>query len=143
MSSYVTLDPLRHVLTGAKGGVSIERQNARHWLWEAATSFETPEFETNDIGRLTRGDGILLSSELDTRRRRRAAGFANYALGVGTNTSGTTAATARRRSVDRGQRHLAELLGRGADTVYDFRRQDMRLTRGGPTMERPARWPTR
>ena len=52
-------------LSGAKGGISIERQNGRHWLWQAATSFETPGFETNDIGRLTTGDGVLVNAELE------------------------------------------------------------------------------
>ena len=71
------------VLSGAKGGLSIERQNARHWLWEAATSFKTPGFETNDIGRLTRADGVLLSSELEYQETTPGRWLRNYAVGVG------------------------------------------------------------
>ncbi|MEQ1730551.1 MAG: DUF5916 domain-containing protein [Vicinamibacterales bacterium] len=39
-ADYVRFDPLRTSMTGSKGGFSFERQNARHWLWETAASFE-------------------------------------------------------------------------------------------------------
>ncbi len=128
-------------LSGAKGGVSIERQNARHWLWEAATSFTTPEFETNDIGRLTRADGVLLSSELEYQETTPGRWLRNYAISVGHehewNFGGDLQTSAVRTEVSV---TLPNFWEAELSTVYQFRRQDMRLTRGGPSMQRPASW---
>ena len=139
--TYVQVDPTRRQLSGAKGGISIERQNARHWLYEAATSFTTPGFETNDIGRLTRADGVVVSSELEYQETTPGRWLRNYAISVGHehewNFGGDlqTSAVGTEVSVTLPNFWEAEL-----STVYQFRRQDMRLTRGGPSMQRPASW---
>ena len=139
--TYVQVDPTRRQLSGAKGGISIERQNARHWLYEAATSFTTPGFETNDIGRLTRADGVVVSSELEYQETTPGRWLRNYAISVGHehewNFGGDlqTSAVGTEVSVTLPNFWEAEL-----NTVYQFRRQDMRLTRGGPSMQRPASW---
>ena len=139
--TYVQVDPTRRQLSGAKGGISIERQNARHWLYEAATSFTTPGFETNDIGRLTRADGVVVSSELEYQETTPGRWLRNYAIAVGHehewNFGGDlqTSAVGTEVSVTLPNFWEAEL-----STVYQFRRQDMRLTRGGPSMQRPASW---
>ena len=141
--TYVQVDPTRRQLSGAKGGLSIERQNARHWLWEAATSFTTPGFETNDIGRLNRADAIVLSSELEYQETTPNRWLRNYAFSVGQehewNFGGDlqTSAIGAEISVTLPNFWEAEL-----SPVYQFRRQDMRLTRGGPSMQRPATWST-
>ena len=114
--SYVQVDPTRRQLSGAKGGISIERQNARHWLWEAATSFTTPEFETNDIGRLARADGVLVASELQYQQTTPGRWFRSYDISLGQNHEWNY----RRRHPGIGARigawlHAAELLGGGAD----------------------------
>jgi hypothetical protein len=141
--SYVQVDPTRRQLSGAKGGISIERQNARHWLWEAATSFTSPEFETNDIGRLARADGVLVASELQYQQTTPGRWFRSYDISLGQNHEWNYA----------GDIQASELRSELGFTLpnfweaeltasYEFRRQDMRLTRGGPSMQRPARWTT-
>ena len=138
---YVRFDPLRTSLSGAKGGLSIERQQARHWLWEASAIFETPEFESNDLGRLTSGDGIQVNAELEYQETQPARWYREYSFSF-------------EESVEwnYGRDLQASQVGANANvtwpnfweselrTSYDFRRQDMRLTRGGPSMERPAGW---
>jgi hypothetical protein len=141
--TYVQVDPTRRQLTGAKGGISIERQNARHWLWEAATSFTTPGFETNDIGRLNRADNVVLSSELEYQETTPGRWLRGYSFSVGQehewNFGGDlqTSAIGSEIGVT-----LPNFLEAELNTVYQFRRQDMRLTRGGPSMQRPATWST-
>ena len=58
---HVTYDPSRTSMTGVKGGVTAERRSGRHWLWQAATGFVSPEFEINDVGRLSTADEISAS----------------------------------------------------------------------------------
>ncbi|MQA30888.1 MAG: hypothetical protein GEU82_13820 [Luteitalea sp.] len=140
---YVRLDPLRRSMSGAKGGVEIERQNGRHWLWSAETSFETPGFETNDVGRLTTGDGRLYNTELEYRETVPGRWFREYSVALsqgqewnfGGDLQVSTASSEAEITWPNfwSTRWTNEL---------EFRRQDMRLTRGGPSMERPGLWRT-
>ena len=96
--TYVRLDPSRRQLSGAKGGISIERQNARHWLWEAATP------SRHQSSRLTTSAGWQgptawrCSASWSIRRRRRTL-VSEYSFASGRNTSGISAATCRCRPI--------------------------------------------
>ncbi len=142
-ADYLTFDPLRTSMSGAKGGVSFERQNARHWMFEVETAFESPEFETNDIGRLTAGDGITLSGELEYQETTPGPWYREYSFTLGQqqewNYGGDrqTSRVTTNASVTLPNFWQAEL-----GSTHDFRRQDMRLTRGGPSMERLPSWRT-
>ena len=131
----------RRQLAGAKGGVSIERQNGRHWLWEAATSFTTPEFETNDIGRLNAADGVRATGELEYQETSPGRWLRNYSISLGHthewNFAGDVQASRLESELNL---TLPNFWEAELNTNYDFRRQDMRLTRGGPSMQRPASW---
>ncbi|MEQ1757271.1 MAG: DUF5916 domain-containing protein [Vicinamibacterales bacterium] len=142
-ADYVRLDPQRTSMSGAKGGVSFERQNARHWTWEAASSFETPEFETNDLGRVTSSDGIQISGEVEYQNTQPKRLYREYSFTLGQTQEWNYG----------GDRQTSQVSGNVSITwpnfweseisaTYDFRRQDMRLTRGGPSMEAPAGWGT-
>jgi len=141
--SYVRLDPARRRLAGANGGVSIEKQNGRHWQWEAATSFTTPEFETNDIGRLAQADGVLVASELQYQQTTPGRWLRSWDIGVGQdhewNYAGDIQSSELRSEIGL---TLPNFWEAELTASYEFRRQDMRLTRGGPSMQRPARWTT-
>ena len=144
---YVRVDPLRTSLSGAKGGVSIERQNAPPLAVAGGDRHSRrPEFETNDIGRLDdRRRPCGSTRELEYRRRCPGAGVASTRSAVG----GTAQRVELRRrpadgraSVDaEASHHVAELLGdRAGRPSSTCGAQDMRLTRGGPSMERPQTW---
>ena len=138
---YVTFDPLRTSMSGAKGGVSIERQNSRHWGFESEVAFESPEFETNDIGRLTTGDGVQVSGEVEYQETTPGRWYREFALTL-----------AQQQEWNFGGDHQIARLEPGGTvtlpnfwevtfgTQFNFRRQDLRLTRGGPSMERPPSW---
>ena len=140
---YVRFDPLRTSMSGAKGGVAFERQNARHWTFETEAAFESPEFETNDIGRLTTGDGVLLNGEVEYQETTPGAWYREYSFTLGQeqewNFGGDHQTS---RIITNGSVTLRNFWQADLTTTYDFRRQDMRLTRGGPSMERPPSWGT-
>ncbi|MEQ1910481.1 MAG: DUF5916 domain-containing protein [Vicinamibacterales bacterium] len=140
---YVTFDPNRTSLTGSKGGFSVERQNARHWLWLVDAAYETPGFETNDIGRFTSGDGIRINGSTGYQQTTPGRRFREYSLNVGQEMEWTYGGD---RQVSRTFSNLSvtwpNFWEAEFETSYDFRRQDMRLTRGGPSMEAPSGWAT-
>ena len=140
---YVTFDPLRTSMSGAKGGVSFERQNSRHWAFEAEAAFESPEFETNDIGRLTTGDGIQLSGELEYQETTPGPWYREYAVTVGQQQEWNFGGDRQNSALETNATvTLPNFWQADLTHTYDFRRQDMRLTRGGPSMERPPSWET-
>jgi hypothetical protein len=47
-ADYVTYDPLRTSMSGGKFGATFRRRNARHWLWNVSTDWESPELEMSD-----------------------------------------------------------------------------------------------
>jgi hypothetical protein len=138
---YVSVDPLRTSMFGAKGGVSFQRRRARHWLWQVESSFETPGFETNDLGRLTSGDGRVVSAEVTYQETRPTAWYRQYAMTVGHNQEWNFGGDVQASQVST---ELAvtwlNFWKTELRTNRDFRRQDMRLTRGGPSMQTPAAW---
>jgi hypothetical protein len=141
--SYVRLDPARTGLSGANGGVSIEKQNGRHWTWEAATSFTTPEFETNDIGRLARADGVLVASEVQYQQTTPGRWLRSYDISFGQDHEWNYAGDIQSSELNtEASLTLPNFWEAELSASYEFRRQDMRLTRGGPSMQRPARWTT-
>ena len=141
MCTYVQLDPARRQLSGAKGGISIERAERAPLAVEAGTSFTTPEFETNDIGRLATADGPLLfggAGPVPAQTDRRDAGIAT----VRGSASGTQQAAATTAAIVQTgwpsdpsvNLTAAELLGEPTPnaTYSDPPRTTKRLTRGGP-----------
>jgi hypothetical protein len=138
---YVRVDANRRSLQGAKGGFTFERQNGRHWLWEVETSLTTPGFETNDIGQLATSDGTVVQADLEYRETVPGRWYREYSFVAGRDELWNFG----------GDRQTARMSAEASFTWPNFwesewsleyfpRGQDMRLTRGGPSMERPATW---
>src|SRR5688572_2493511 len=139
--TYVRFDPLRTSMGGVKGNVSLERRNGRHWLWEASTSFETPEFETNDLGRLTSADGITSSGEIEYRETVPGRWYRDYTFTVSPNAEWNTAGDRQSASIDADATFTwLNFWETDIGGTLNFRSQDMRLTRGGPSMQQPQGW---
>jgi hypothetical protein len=138
---HVTYDPSRTSMTGVKGGVTAERRSGRHWLWQAAMGFVSPEFEVNDVGRLSTADEILTSAELEYRETQPGRLFRSYSVSL---------------ENDRLWNYDRELQGNTleaeADVIWknfwstefgfevNLPAHDQRLTRGGPSMATPRGW---
>jgi hypothetical protein len=136
-------DPLRTSLAGAKWGATFRRRNARHWLWQVATETETPELEMNDVGRFGTGDGTVVNTRLEYRETVPARWFRAYSL----------VASGRHEWNFGGDMQVAQVTPGFEVTLPNFWEvqiggvfasavQDERLTRGGPSMEKPGRWLT-
>ena len=143
-ASYLApYDPLRTSLGGAKWGATFRRRNAQHWLWQVNTETESPELEMNDVGRFNTGDGIVGSGRLEYRETEPGRLFRFYSL----------VANARSEWNFGGDLQIVqvtpELTVRWPNFwetqiggVFNTATQNQNLTRGGPSMQRPAAWRT-
>ena len=140
-AGYLTYDRGRTSMSGGKSGASIERRRGRHWLWEAQTVWETPEFEPSDIGRLSAGDGIQAQGYLEYRETVPSRWWRAYSLRMNTgnewNFGGIRQSGSLSPQMNITWPNFWQTRTRG---TYNFRTQNARLTRGGPSMEQPARW---
>ena len=136
-------DPLRTSLSGGKWGSTFQRRNARHWLWEVAMETETPELEMNDVGRFGTGDGTRVSGNLQYRETVPGRWYRAYSFETSTghewNYGGDMQLAQVTPSFDVTLPNFWEVQ---IGTVFARVVQDERLTRGGPSMEKPGRWRT-
>ena len=140
-ADYVEYDPLRTTMSGSRANLSLERRNGRHWTWEASTGVMTPEFETNDIGRLSAGDAVELGAQLQYRETVPGRWWRRYSLSAGVDDERNFGGQLQRGSAS-GRWNVTfpnfwETSGRW---WVDRRALDMRLTRGGPLMQTPRGW---
>jgi hypothetical protein len=140
-ATHLSYDPTRTSLSGVKAGVEIERRTGRHWLWEASAVLESPEFETNDIGRLTSSDGRQLTGQIEYRDTEPGAWWRNYAATISQSNEWNFGGERQSGSVT-GQFEMTwpNFWETTAGATFNVRSQDSRLTRGGPSMERPSSW---
>ena len=110
-ADYVSYDPLRTSMTGAKLVASSNASNAAHWLWQVGTELATPEFETNDLGRLTVSDGVIGEAEIEYRETVPGRWWRQYSFSWPHATTGTMAGELQRSEFEPSVRHhVAELL---------------------------------
>jgi len=142
-ATHVRYDPARTSLTGAKGGVSAERTGGRHWLWQAAAEFTSPEFEINDAGQLSTADGISGSAEIEYRETQPGRLLRNYSIGVEHEREWNFAGELQAASVQaEAEVTWHNFWNTEFSVEFDLAAQDQRLTRGGPTMGTPRGWST-
>ncbi len=122
-------------------GASFERTGGSHWLWNYTTDFESPGFETNDIGRIRAADGIR--SDVTVRYRETQPGkvLRNYSVGLTQanewNFGGDRVGESLRANI------TAQLTNFWTATLalgQNFRTESQTLTRGGPLMQTPHGW---
>jgi hypothetical protein len=130
-------------LTGTKSGWVFMRRNARHWLWQQAMDIESPELELNEIGRINSGDGYQPSARVEYRETTPGSFWRRYSFVVNNrgewNFGGDLQSVQITPTFSLTWKNFwrTDLGG-----VYNVRSQDLRLTRGGPSMEKPASWRT-
>jgi hypothetical protein len=138
---YLTYDPTRTSLTGARLGAGFTKRNGRHWIWQAEHIWETPGFETNDIGRLTGTDSVVARGYLEYHDNQPAGWRRNYAFRVTAMNEWNFGWVAQFHTL---QPQLTVTWPNFWQTQLSLftaaRTQDERLTRGGPSMEHPTSW---
>jgi hypothetical protein len=142
-ADYVQYDPLRTSMSGAKFGTTFRRRNARHWLWQAGTDIESPELEMNDVGRFNTGDGIVGNGRIEYRETVPGQWFRGYSLIYNSrnewNFGGDLQLVTQTPTVSV---TWPNFWTSEVSAVINPRVQDLRLTRGGPSMEKPRNWRT-
>ncbi len=138
---YFNYDPLRTSLTGIKTGADVQRRTGRHWLWQANVEYESPAFETNDMGRLTTADGPYVGGEVQYRETVPGSWYRDYSLVLRHE---------RRWNYDRDLREgmasasaflrWPNFWETEGQFTYRLPALDDRLTRGGPLMQAPGGW---
>jgi hypothetical protein len=114
-------------------------KNAGNWLWGAQLNTESPDFETNDMGRVQSADDIELSGDINYRSTTPGPVFRRWNLGV-------FARTKWNYDGDRGETRfvlfansqLSNYMETRFDLFYGPRALSDDLTRGGPLMETPG-----
>jgi hypothetical protein len=140
-ADYVDYDPLRTAMSGSRANVSFERRNGRHWTWELSTGIMTPEFETNDIGRLSAPDAVELEGQLQYRETTPGRWWRRYSLSAGIGNEWNYGGELQSGQVSgRWDLTFPNFWGTSGRWWVDRRYLDMRLTRGGPLMQTPRGW---
>lgn len=138
---YARYDPRRTALAGGKWALMLERRNGRHWLWRASTQTESPEFETNDVGRLTNADGVTGNAELEYRETAPGAWYRNYSLLLATDNEWNFGRIQQNRTIRSGIKLTwPNFWTADLEAELNLRAQKAALTRGGPSMQSPQGW---
>ncbi len=140
-AGYVRLDSTRTSLSGYAASLRAQRISARHWLWGVGVSAESPGFEINDVGRLSRADEI--GSGVDVRYRETVPGthFREYDVGLSMDNSWNFGGTNTESSIETNAGlTLNNYWQVDLSASLDRRALSPTLTRGGPLMETPRGW---
>ena len=135
-ADYVTYDPLRTSMVGAAANIALQRRQGRHWLWNANAGMVSPGFETNDMGRLNQADQLRFQGQLRYRETVPGRFWRNYQVGLNSNNQYNYAGD--RQGGGPGVNANIEwsnFWSTFANFNFFVRKQNMRLTRGGPSME--------
>ncbi|MGQ0715621.1 MAG: DUF5916 domain-containing protein [Gemmatimonadaceae bacterium] len=142
-ADHVRYDPTRTSLTGATGSLGLSKQSGKHWLWTVFGDFDSPSFEINDAGRLSASDGIFGFANVRYRETVPGHLFRSYELGLNSENEWNSDFD-RQFAALRSDAELAFLNHWELDlrAWIDFRAQNQRLTRGGPSMGMGQAWVT-
>ena len=138
-ATHVTYDPTRTSLTGYSFQLRADKDAGRRFLWGAEVKAESPEFELNDLGRLSATDDIEYTADLQVRETLPGKYFQSWRLGFDA-----------RGARNFGGVHTAHSWSQNTSVTFkNFWNANLRstlrlpitddaLTRGGPLMGRPG-----
>ena len=134
-ADYLEYDSTRTSLAGLTATALLEKASGRHWLGWAFVGMRTPGYELNDAGRLSTTDDITPSWQVRYRETQPGRLLRNYSV-MFTQENQFNTDRDRQFSAARGDATLTFLnfWQLNLTAWHDFRAQDMRLTRGGPSM---------
>ena len=141
-ATHVRLDPSRRSLGGVSGSIDVEKESG-NVMFESSLSFESPELDRNDAGRLATSDGYSAFALVGYRGTKpgRVQSFEvvapvfaewNFA-GESQSLNGSLAGYVTWRS----------FWSSNVEVSLSPRTQNQRLTRGGPTAGTPRSWSAR
>jgi hypothetical protein len=138
----VLLNPSRRSLAGMQLRSDFDKIAGRHWLWGTSVNVDSPEFETNDVGRLTGAGEVDLRGRLTYRETQPGKVFRAYSFQFeverSTDFDGGLGATYDIGGDD--SFTWSNFWTTGLEWEVSTRGLDPRLTRGGPAMGTPRSW---
>ncbi|HWO57625.1 MAG TPA: DUF5916 domain-containing protein [bacterium] len=145
-AGYVRIDSGATALSGYAFGLRGGKRSGRHWLWGGGFSVESPEFELNDAGIVSKVDDIDAWSHLIYREQRPGPLFRSYEITLSQNSFWNFAAVKKPAHDPSHMLSFAELdieatfrnFWRTQYFVgYDWPGKSDDLTRGGPLAGTP------
>ena len=138
----IRLDPSRRTLAGSKVQGSLDKVTGEHWLWGASMMSDSPEFESNDFGRLNYAGDIRSNAHLNYRETTPGRLLRSYNF----NTNGSTVHyfdgdLGVQYSLNQNSSFTWNNFWRtNFNWSFNGRGQDPVITRGGPAMGIPRQW---
>ena len=135
-------DPARGSLGGGRFQASLNKIEGRHWLWGADLNADSPELDTNDSGRLNDAGDINVGGYLTFRETEPSRWLRSYNIDFNANRLGDFDTSLGGRVFVSTSLNVTwpNFWSSFIRTGRDIPGQDLRLTRGGPSMETPRRW---
>ena len=128
-------DPSRRSLSGTNGQLGVNKIAGKHWLGGTYASWETPDFEINDAGALGTADEVYANAFVTYRETTPGKRIRRYSV---------TLSRENMWNYDRDRQFGSVVLSSSTTfsnfwnlsttSWHDFRSQNSRLTRGGPSM---------
>jgi hypothetical protein len=138
---HVSFDPTRTSMLGGSASLQVEKNSGEHWLYNVGIWGDSPGWELNDIGRLSRADDLQSWGGLTYRETTPGKLFRNYNIRLngssGWNFGGVRTGTSLRMNTN------ATFLNYWSANLsfnHNFSSMSDRQTRGGPLMGNNAFW---
>ncbi len=133
---YLQIDSSRTALTGYQGSLYVRKNSGRHWLWNAFFSFESPDFELNDLGRLSTTDDVAGFATVAYRETKPGSLFQSWEVSLSSENLFNTNLDRKFGAIRTDASLTWRNFWRTNLTAWvDVRGQSTTLTRGGPSMK--------
>jgi hypothetical protein len=138
-ADYLSVDSTRNSLSGYRAGVRFAKNAGEHWTWNFGAETESPEFELNDMGRLSTSDDLSAYTNVRYHENMQSDWYQKYDIGFWGNSlwnyggvrNGTEVGTS-------GSLTLKNFHRISYNNWHNFAGKSDNLTRGGPLMESVA-----
>jgi len=139
-ADHTQIDSTRTSMAGLTAGVSLDRIEGEHWLWNAYASVETPGLELNDAGNLTSADDFDVGGTVRYRETKQGSWYRDYSVAIsgfsGFNLEGVNLYSGLTTSA---AVTLHNFWTASLSLTSDLPAQSDDATRGGPLMATPVR----
>lgn len=128
-------DPSRTALSGTNGSLGLNRIAGKHWLGGVFSTWETPGFEINDAGALGTADDVYGQAFITYRETTPRKYIRRYTFRLSRENQWNFDGDRQFGSIVWGSSTTFSNFWVLSTTAWhDFRSQNARLTRGGPSM---------
>jgi hypothetical protein len=137
-ADHLDFDPTRTSLSGLSAQAMLQHRRGRHWRYHVLAATTTPQFEVNDIGFQVRGDRIDGEAGISYTEPRPGTRLRSWSVNGSVRAERNYAYEPITNHAGLGVRAQTLSYWTGSVSISYFGRVlDDRLTRGGPSSQRP------